>query len=193
MATLLKTFDKLSKPTQKELLTICQNYMDATEAFETATDNVENFQVKKEGAIKESWDYVFNELLEKVDLPYDVAYIVAGLDFESKTIKKVELDLLMAIVSKTTFRGVEAGRRLYAALVNFKDAIQAGLDLQQIQGMYAKQQIDIESQFKNRCDQVKASQSSVKDAWEQANLDHPYIVRYNKLQKEAGLPQIVKK
>lgn len=181
----LKPFEKLSSHAQAALLQAFTKNYDALEGFEKITDDIENFQVAKQDDISESYNYVFTELLENVDLPYDVAYIVAGIDLEKDQITQKELELLMQIIRKVTFRGREAGIKLYKALKDFGAPIQAVTELQMMQGEIATEQFKLESEVKALIAQYKVDAATLEEAWKAANPEHPALIRFEKAKAKA--------
>lgn len=180
-----KSFDKLATPTQKELLELYNSHMDALQAFDEATDRLEAFQVAKEGDIKEAFDYVTGDLLESIDLPYDVAYIVNALDNDRDQITKKELDLVQIIIRKATFRGREGGQKLYAALMSLGKPVQLVTELQMMQSQIATDHVKIETTFNQRVEQVKADGFEVSKIWEEANPQHPAVIKFRAEQEAA--------
>lgn len=185
--TKIKAFDKLTAKQQEELLQLYTNNMDALERFESLTDEIENFQVKKEGVFGEAVEYILGDLLETVELPWDVAYIVAGIDLTKEHVSKIELDLVMQIVRAVKFKGRQAGINLYNALKNLAKPVEATTQLQLMQSEIAKQQFDIETAFNKRISELKVDGDVVVAIWKSKNEEHPALIRFAKLQEKAGV------
>ncbi|AFF28176.1 gp178 [Sphingomonas phage PAU] len=184
----MKAFETLAPRTKEELLQLYSNHMDALEAFDQATNNLENLQFDKKGDLKEAYDYIMGPLLDTVDLPYDVAYIVAKLDdnAKSKFITRNEMTLIQTVVTKSTFRGREDGKKLFKAMTALGKPMQAITELQMEQSNIAQDHVKLESAFNTRVAQVKANRDEIAKVWEELNQDHPAVVRYY-AEREAAL------
>lgn len=173
----IKPLSKLLKHQQEEILEMYGKFIDSLEEFDIVTNKIEDFQVACVGDIKKSWAYIVEELLEKVELPYNLAYIIEQLKPNPKFIKKAELDLMQIIVKEYKFKGREQGLALHGVMKSFLDPLTVLFSLNKHQSDVASNQVTAENVLHERLTQLKVSKGEVGDKWAELNPEHPAVIR----------------